>query len=295
MTIDFIYYSALKVVTAKATGSQDKIDSETVLINLFPGDDGEFTLLQVGGDNNNNMGRKLSGRPYSWCNYMAGLHLATPDALSMTHCTKVIVAQVFQRVRSNATVKQLIHGMVKRKVHPIHPAMTPGTILVDPSCLAKLHSFTEQPQESSSSSTTTTKKEAGSCHYCYYQATIKRKAATLRAVVTLDLSRYPIVPPMWSLVVGGEAAWGERYGSITSLDAGTNPLYDNALGTIERCVNDAPNIMIGLVQPDVPETHDWILSHQLQTIVSMWDKIQKASENDGGFTGVRPIKGRDRM
>jgi Fms-interacting protein/Thoc5 len=268
MTIDFFYYPALKVVTAKATGSPEKIDPETVLVNLFPGDDGEFTLLQVG-----DMGRKLSGKPYSWCNYMAGLHLATPDALSITLCTKVIVAQLSQRVRSNATLTQLIHGFVKCKVHPVHPAMAPGDIFVDPACLAKMHSFAEH------------EGKAG-----VYQATIKRKTVTLRAVVTLDLSRYPVVPPMWSLVVG-EEAWGELYGTATSLDAGTNPLYDNTLGTIERSVN--ANV-IGLVKQDVPETHDWILSHQLQTIVSMWDKTQKASE-DGGCFGVRPLKGRDRM
>ena len=274
--IDFLYYPTLNVVTATAKGSLDKVNPESVLVNLFPGDDGEFTLIQVG-----EVAHKLSGRPYSWCNYMAGLHLATPsgDASSMTLCTKVIVTELSKRVRANSTLTQLLSSFAKRKVHPVHPAMA-NNIIVDPGCLAKLYNFTEYSSEHHP----TTNNET-----CY-QATMKRKSTTIRAIVIIDRSRYPSTPPIWSLLTG-EEEWGQQYGSATSLEAETNPLYNRVFGSIERDVNFN---LIPLVKQEVLETHDWIISHQLQTIINVWDQAQKAAEG-GSLNGVRVIKGRDRL
>ena len=276
LCIDFVYYPTLKIVTARAKGNVDKINPESVLANLFPGDNGEFTLIQVG-----EVARKLSGRPYSWCNYMAGLHLATPcgDASSMTLCTKVVVTELSKRVRAHSTLTQLLFGFAKRKVHPVHPAMA-NDIIVDPSCLAKLYNFAEYSSEHHPTNNNET---------CY-QATIKRKGITIRAIVIIDRSQYPSTPPIWSLMTC-EEEWGQLHGSATSLEAGTNPLYDSVLGSIEREVNFN---LIALVKQDVLETHDWILSHQLQTIINMWDQSQKAAEG-GSLNGVRVIKGRDRL
>ena len=272
--IDFAYYPTLKIVTAKATGSADKIDAESVLMNLFPGDDGEFTLIKVGEG-----ASKLSSRPYSWCNYMAGLHLATPwgDSSSMTMCTKLIMAELLNRVRANATLTQLLFSFAKRKVIPVHPLMVED-IVVHSSCVTKMQSFAEHTPEQPKPNES------------YYQAILKRKGATVRAIVSLDLSRYPSIPPTWSLTTG-EERWGEMHGSATSLEACTNPLYSNALGSIASSVN--VNV-IALVKPEIIETHYWLVSHQLQTIITMWDQSQKAAE-DGSFNGDRSLKGRDRM
>ena len=280
VTIEFVYLPKLHFVTAQASGSSDKVDLASLLVNAFPGDDGTMIWSAESVHLKAAAPFSMPGRPYHWCNYLAGVDLPSSyDPLS----TKAVMKELRRRLEANTTLTSLLSTFEKRKPDPIpvhHSWMSVSESSFSPT--AKLTGWTVDGDANHDSA-----------HEKSFIATIRRKTSTMKATVTVDLSRYPSLPPTWSLT-SGEESWGELHGSVASLEAGTSPLYDNVLGQIERVVNVE---LDDLVKKDVEETYYWVLAHQLHKIIQLWDDSQRAMEEGEKTTGQTPRswKGRDRL
>jgi hypothetical protein len=202
----------------------------------------------------------MPGRPYHWCNYLAGVHLPSTGTSYDPLSTKAVMKELHRRLEANATLTYLLSTFEKRKPDPIpvHHSWTSASESSS-SHIAKLTGWTADGDANHDSA-----------HEKSFVATVRRKTSTVKATVTVDLSRYP-----------------------SSLEAGTNPLYDNALGQIERVVNVE---LDDLVKKDVEETYNWILAHQLRKIIELWDDSERATEEGEKSPGQtsRSRKGRDR-
>jgi hypothetical protein len=281
VTIEFVYLPKLRIVTAQASGS-DKVDLATLLVNVFPGDDGTMIWSAESVHLKAAASSSMPGRPYHWCNYLAGVHLPSTGTSYDPLSTKAVMKELHRRLEANATLTYLLSTFEKRKPDPIpvHHLWTSASESSS-SHIAKLTGWTAEGDANHDSA-----------HEKSFVATVRRKTSTVKATVTVDLSRYPSLPPKWSLT-SAEESWGEQHGSVASLEAGTNPLYDNALGQIERVVNVE---LDDLVKKDVEETYNWILAHQLRKIIQLWDDSERATEEGEKSPGQtsRSRKGRDR-
>jgi hypothetical protein len=271
VTVEFASLPKLRVVTAQAFGSSDKVDLATLLLNVFPGDVGKMIWSVESIHLEAAAPTSMPGRPYHWCNYLAGVHLSYAGTSYDPLSTKAVVKELRRRLEANATVVSLLSILEKCRPDPIpvHPLWTARS---DSLSTAKLTGWISNGDANHDSAAVKS-----------FVATIGRKASTVKATVTVDLSRYPSLPPKWSLTCG-EESWGEQHGSATSLAGGTNPLYDNALGEIQHVVNVE---LDDLVNKDVEETYNWILAHQLWTIIQLWDVSQRAME-EGDSSGQTP-------
>jgi hypothetical protein len=245
VSISFEYNTEWDMVTAHCSKDNDMGD---LISELFPGDTGEYT-----GDEETETDSQEK-RPYHWCNYLAGLHVAPAEqSASKAHLsTRVVVRALTRRVRATATLYWLLHSL-SRKPHPIpvHPSMkssVPGSN--EPS--VKISHWTEEQ----------TSSEDDSSKNCrVYLVTLKRKAATLSVRAQVNIARYPAVPPTWEILVGQPSSGELEQGSA---------LYDDPMATLERRVNGDVE---QLVVPTEEATYDWILSHQLAEIANGWEEI----------------------
>ena len=286
VTIDFVYLPKLRIVTAEASGgTPEKVDIGTLLVNLFPGDEGKMIWSADNVHLQSDASTYMTGRPYHWCNYLAGVHLpaASANINQDPLSTKAVIKELMDRLQANSTLTSILSTLEKRKPNPIpiHPAWSDPSGSSDSPPTAKLIGWKE----------TRGKGDPSNVNEKSFEATIRRKGSTMEATVTVDPSRYPSVPPRWSLT-SGEESWGEKHGSTESLESGTNPLHDNGLGEIERAVNVK---LEDLVAEDDNATCDWILAHQLSRIIQLWDDSQRAMEaGEGSRQTSRARKGRDR-
>jgi hypothetical protein len=284
VTIEFAYLPKLKVVTAHASSSggmlaaaQDVATTAALLVNLFSGDKGEMVWSADSVHLKDIASTQMSGRPYHWCNYLAGIHLpaTTRDVLDPVS-TKAIVTQLKRRLDANTTLTMIL-GALKKKSNPI-----------------PTHASWKDPSDSLAPVTTKlvgwTLEDEDKEHVKTFAATLKHKSQSIKATVTVDYSLYPSVPPTWSLTTGGES-WGEEHGSTHALESATNPLYDNALGQMERIINIQ---LDELVNPKEQETYNWILAHQLHRFVCLWDEMQGEHSSAAGQL-PRSVKGKDRV
>ena len=278
VTVEFVYLPKLKAVTAQASGCSDKVDLASLLLNLFPGDEGNVVWSADSVHLKDVAPFSMQGRPYHWCNYLAGNHMPSVGQLDPIS-TKAIVKELLRRLDANATLTNILVALKKKPTSiPVHPEWTdPSASPVPPT--TKLVGWTEECATANKSYIKT------------FAATLKCKMSKLKASVTIDMSQYPSAPPKWSLTTGGES-WGEQHGSVASLEQGMNPLYDNKLGQMERIIN---NRLDDLVKKDVEETYNWILAHQLHRLIRLWDDSQRAAENGESAGQVpRSVKGKDR-
>lgn len=280
--IAFVYLPKLNVVTAQASGPYDKLDLNSLLVNLFPNDEGNMVWSADSVHLKDAASSSMTGRPYHWCNYIAGIHMpsaSTTGSRLDPISTKAVVKELLRRLDANSTLTNILTMLKKQKSNqiPTHPAWTGPSVSSSSSPLVtKLAEWTEEGEKD---------------HVKTFVATLKRKTSKVKATVTVDMSRYPSVPPKWSLTIGGES-WGEQHGSMEALESGTNPLYDNSLGQIERVVNSQ---LDELVSKNQEETYNWVLAHQLYTLIHLWDDAQRAAENGESAGQVpRSIKGKDR-
>lgn len=282
VTIDFVYFPKLNIVTAQATGSGDKVDLTCLLVNVFPGDEGTMIWSADNVHLKEQAETSMSGRPYHWCNYLAGIHQLPPASGSLDPIsTKAIVKELLVRLNANSTLTSIL-TILKKNPHPIptHSSWSgPSDTGGPPS--TKLVGWTEEKQSTSNADDSDYRKT--------FVATLKNKNSKLKATATVDMSRYPWVPPKWTLTTEGGESWGEQHGSMEALEQGTNPLYDNTLGQMERCINSQ---LEELVAPNDKETYNWILAHQLHRLVRLCDEY---SQSSGAGQVPRSIKGKDRV
>jgi hypothetical protein len=86
-----------------------------------------------------------------------------------------------------------------------------------------------------------------------YKVVLRKGSEQLEIQVAVHKARYPEVPPAWTLNVAPD---------------GQTPLYDERLADLERKVNVE---LLESMETASEVTHEWILIHQLHTIMQAWD------------------------
>lgn len=288
VTIHFYCYTHPAVkITAVASGCGSTLNQDVLLDELFPHDSPKDDT------NTNTSIEDVQGRPYHWCNYLAGLHLVDKDCLPAS--TRVIVRELQRRIRANATLKYVLQAL-QRKTMPTPPGMDKTTTTTQ----VKLVSFVLSKDKE-----TTTTTQNSSQQQQTYNVTLRKGPANLKVKVQIHVSRYPAVPPVWSLNTSGEDDTDTGDNNNTSSNNNIlNPLYDDRLALLERQVN--LQALETFVTPDQEETYDWILVRQLREVMQEWegwldaDNSNSNSNNgssnnaSGSDNASRKRKGRDR-
>ncbi|KAI2505777.1 Tho complex subunit [Fragilaria crotonensis] len=115
VTVEFGFFEEFPLVTARAFGGGDKINTKLLLTNIFPGDSGNW-------NGNLDVSTRLSGKPYHWCNFLAGLVFPSPVSGNALHLsTKAVIRAIETRVRANTTLTQLLSSFERKKV-VVHPS-----------------------------------------------------------------------------------------------------------------------------------------------------------------------------
>lgn len=346
VTVQFTYNIRHGYVTAKALGSPTVdgvlLDTATLLDQLFPEDTGDYLTMMMmtttqtatgttNGCDDNDKSTTMDatttayGKPYHWCNYMAGLHFPlenrSDDQSSLSvwkqqqqqqqqSSTRVVVRELIRRVRAQAVLNYLLSNFRLRKPNPIpvHVAMESSLWVrgeldgTAPSTAAQLVKFQEinTTNNNSNNHDTHSAKRLGKVSHHHPQPrifgfTIQHATATCQGTVTIDTVRYPAVPPVWSLQTPSSSMSGTTHqtASISSLQEGTNPIYDEGLAKLEQAINN--DELETLIIPDMEETFDWILAHQMRRLIHMWDRWQSSRDasNSHACSG-RTRRGRDR-
>lgn len=270
--ITFEHDEAANIVTAAS--SQDH-DMGKLLAELFPGDTGDQLLSKTSGNDDaaDSTEQAMSpsdggGRPYNWCNYLAGHHLAPSEKVSqpnMHQSATVVIRALLRRVRAQATLSWILHAL-SRKPHPlpVHPALKDASFCQNKDTSStKLVSWTED----SSSSNDDPSQD-------FFLATLKRRSSILSLRVGVYSARYPSIPPTWEF--NPEQQSGGGADNEASLDEEKTVLYDEQLSSLERRINQ--NVQ-DLVSPTDETTYEWILAHQLSEIATKWEEQLVESES----------------
>ncbi|KAG7360181.1 Fms-interacting protein [Nitzschia inconspicua] len=289
MTVTFRY--SPDMVTA--SGSND-FDMGSVIEELFPGDVGEWsppingaaaTATAAVSNHSNHI-----GKPYQWCNYLAGLHIAPSEQMpaKMHTSTKVIVFALIKRVRATATLSWILAAL-SRRTHPLpqhHAMITKQQEQIVPavsssSSKVKLTSWillsnTETTSHDDGDVDNTNYDEKHCRTVRCYKVTLKRGSAILNARVTIHMARYPSLPPHWKISSQpGEENEEENERcsttttSTTTRSLETLPLYDETLARLEHHLNR--NVEEMVVTSD-ETTYEWILAQQLVELADQWDQ-----------------------
>jgi hypothetical protein len=269
VTVEFAFLQEFSLVTARAFGGGDKINSKLLLTNIFPGDSGVW-------NGQLDDSTRLSGKPYHWCNFLAGLVFPSPMSGNTVHLsTKAVVRAIEKRVRANATLTQLLLSFERKKVL-VPPSFTETLKISD--CGAKLTGWTVVDGG------VTGEEESAT-----YAATIKDGNRMLTARVLINWCHYPVIRPVWSLCEGQEA-WAIKHGSVSKLHGDENPLYVNSLGQIESRINEETDDL------DL-SCSEWVLSFQVIKLLRLWSQCETGGHRQEGDLGgsSRSMKGRDRV
>jgi hypothetical protein len=273
VTIHFHCYTQPTLhITAVASGCGSTLNQDVLLDELFPHDSPQ----QVSGGGAD----AVQGRAYHWCNYMAGLHLVDRDCLPSS--TRVIVRELQRRIRANAALKYVLQSL-QRKTLPTPPGVdktVTGVKLVS-FCLSKNKDNSCESQQT-------------------YICSLRKGPANLKVTVQIHSSRYPAVPPVWSLNTNSDDDGSN--GTDGDSSSGNNPslLYDDRLVLLERQVNvEALDKSVIL---DQEESYDWILVHQLRQVMQEWEgwldadnaNSSSSTNNNASENASRKRKGRDR-
>lgn len=262
-TVAFRYDTSLDVVLAACGTDYDM--GQTVIDELFPGDKGEFSW--------NTINDTSTGKPYQWCNYLAGLHVSPVEqtAAKMHSSAKVIVQALVRRVRAIATLSWILHGLSRKPNlanFPTHPALREK----DQNSKTKLSSWTALKIDSSESNN----------KLCVYKAVLQhgngKASKKLVAKVSFNLARYPSSIPRWKIFSSTDENQEEDCLDLLQENREGEapqdlPLYDDALARLEQEVNQKVD---ELVIPSDQTTYDWILVQQLTKIAEGWeDSLQE--------------------
>jgi hypothetical protein len=252
VTVEFAYIHAYNLITAQAFGSE-KINSPPLLEKLFPSDCGEW----IGKPDDST---SLPGKPYHWCNFLAGLHYPWPEAgaesLTIHLSTKAVVKELLKRVQSNAILTQILSSfdMKQPVLHPTSDSSTSNSV-------SRLSNWTLAEEYS---------KKFVTNYFC----TVKHNAQALSARVCVDWCGYPAVRPRWTLFAGPEA------GSQTPGEEDTN-LFSPTINQIESQVNSC---IVDEAQSD------FIIASQLSLLMELWDSACGEESSP-----ARRKKGRNRV
>jgi hypothetical protein len=279
--LHFHYSVEHNVVTVLPTGCNTLLFQDVVLDDLFP-------------DDRPDAHPDLSGKPYHWCNYMAGLHVAPSTPTEIAHSVRVIVQALQRRLRANATLKYIL-STLQRKSFPV----TPGLATSAPAPRCSLTSLVLDKEYS-------TRGTDRDFNEKQYLVVLRNRNEPLEIRVRISWSRYPSVPPVW-LLSPVPTEPGHLPPGAGSTTATPVPLYDDRLALLERHVNeDGLQSLLETTKSNAEEvtandaSYTWILMLQLREIMLRWDTWcdggrpgENGVASDGG-SGNRVLRGRDR-
>jgi Fms-interacting protein/Thoc5 len=269
VSINFEYVAKLDIVTAWVTNDSLALSSSLLLDELFPGDAPTDTFDGV------------QGKPYHWCNYLAGVYMmrgspvgkmtetsteAKPPAqetspvlteaaqpsvstssLYSHPSTRVVLRVLQDRVQAQVTIKHIVHTLLSRQVAPNIPGNGDTKTSLQLTCKLKNVVLVTQANE----------KIGTEDHEKTLAMELHRNSHLCYAQVKIDMVRYPGRPPVWKL--------GQSRGSSSDEAA----LYEYEWVDLERRVNcDQLFELVG----DVAGMHDWILVLQLQAVSQEWSR-----------------------
>ena len=254
--IIFRYDTALDVVLAACGADYDM--GQAVIDELFPGDRGEFSWTTK---------KSAGGKPYQWCNYLAGLHISPGEqtAAKMHSSARVIVRALFRRVRATATLSWILHSLSRKpnaSSFPTQPALRDK----DRESKTKLSSWTLLKTDQSDDD-----------NIRVYKAVLQRGSgeASKKVVtkVSFNLARYPSSIPRWKILCSPDEDQEEEsldllQGCLEGEAPQQLPLYNEALARLEQDVNQKVDQLV--VSSD-QTTYDWILAQQLTKITEGWE------------------------
>lgn len=252
VSLHFRYYEQHNIITAFASGAKTALNQEILLDELFPTD---YPDAIPGTD----------GRPYHWCNYLAGLHITCngEDNASLG----VILRAIERRIRANESLKHILHQLERCHV--------PQTFGKESPC--RLIKF-EANMESDNCSKPLERT--------YKVVFVPSKSdAQYDVAVRIHMARYPAVPPRWRLT-------GDQLAGANDDSRQETPLYDTHLASMERHVNsdgleellDENMSQVG----NAESKYESILLYQLRYIC---ERIASNTKEPG--TDIRQFKGRD--
>ena len=253
VSVVFEYNETSNKIVAASTSDHDMGD---LLKEVFPGDTGEDGIDQSNRDSSSGGGQVGSGRSYSWCNYLGGLHLpptGLPSQSEMYKSATAVLRTLVKRVRAQATLNWILHTLSRKPYPlPVHPSMKDAFFCQLKDSDVRLVSWNEDSQSSDSSMS-------------YFLATLKCRESTLDLRVGIQAARYATtVTPVWELKPAQDR--GSRYLS----SGGDNASYDEDLSKLERRISlDASTF----VDDDDETTSEWILAHQLSAIATKWEEL----------------------
>jgi Fms-interacting protein/Thoc5 len=262
-TITFQYKDQADSVFASCSTEYDMGD---LISEVFPGDRGEWTPEEgemQGAMPTPHSSSSVNARPYQWCNYLAGLHIAPGEqsASKMHLSAKVVVKALMRRARAAATLHWILHCL-SRKQHPIpvHSAMK-DRLDSGGSNKAKLVRWTSVAPHTEAGGTDGSRIRI-------YEATIKYGSVAgdrdLALRILINMARYPSVPPQFQIAsIQAQTSWGQQAGSLDSLQSAQTPLYNEPLVRLQNHVN---RDVTQLVVSSDETTYDWILAHQMAEI-----------------------------
>jgi hypothetical protein len=285
IAIQFSYASTWKVVTASATvlGSHGKpttkttaVDPEMILVDLFPNDHGLKSPNAANGFLEARSGKhpQLVGRPYHWCNFIAGLQFSSLECKLLEPSTKAVVQRLTRRIQSHTTLMDFLQ-ILQHKPHPmpLHPNFRSDDESTSTTTAAKLVGWTPVVVNNDIPGTTDETTRS-------FLALIQTpQQHLLRATVSIDVANYPDMPPLWTLQKSTNANWGQEHGSSTSLLESSTPLFDATLGRLETLVNVDYQDLLGEEDDydDYSSVRDWLLVHQLREITEVWGHHEASS------------------
>jgi Fms-interacting protein/Thoc5 len=295
VTIHFRYFPQLSLVTALATGCGSTLNQDTLLDELFPGDStaaanqnvsSKLKMLEITETNliaPNSIVGSPTGTAYQWCNVLAGLYQVPTkygdiDKLDETdtilvHSTRTVINELLRRIRANAILKHCIQSL-KRNHIPMPP-----TSIGNDNCTQSSEISWKLIQFVPVSDCADSGKNAS------FVATFQKRSDKFMAHVRIHMSRYPAVPPIWKIVLN---------------DNETNepPLYNSCIAQLEQRVNTdlLSQRHSDSVVADGGETFcEWILIHQIREIMMRYDTCVEAMDTNTEYSGVRKMRGRDRI
>ena len=259
VSIHFYYNSTYGLVTAIPRGCSNTLNQDILLDQLFPNDHPASLPGAV-------------GRPYHWCNYLAGLHMlpdvpavATTDEsrVARKNSTRVVLRELQRRVRANATLKHILYSL-----HRNHVPSPSGVSAVFGTSTSTCKLIKFVPDKSNDNKSLQT----------LFHVTLGKGEVTTKASVSLNVTAYPSETPRWTLM------------SATP-DGSQTKLYDDRLAALENYVNASGLEALLSSFPEstaVDETaYEWILVLQLRHI------LQFLSGDESNSAGSRQFKGRD--
>lgn len=300
VSIIFRYYPQFSIVTVQANGCGTTLNQDILLDELFPGDTttsaesllaAKIEMLKQRNDNDIDNSKVIqpTGTPYQWCNVLAGLYQVPTTAVLndqkekqtvLVHSTRVVMSELVRRIRVNALLKNLLQSL-KRNQIPTPPIESPN----DDSRLVaeskwKLVNFAV----SKNNDYVDVKTDCNLNNEVTYQVTLQKETELVQAEVQLHMSRYPAVPPKWSIILKEED--------------GMHPLYDARIASLEQNVNigilERSND-INTIERSSESFCEWILIYQILEIMRHWDDWveQNISNQNTENSSIRKVKGRD--